>query len=31
VKLEEEVRVTENGIERISTYPFDDQLLPREV
>jgi Xaa-Pro aminopeptidase len=31
VKLEEEVRVTESGIERISTYPFDDQLLPREV
>ena len=31
VKLEEEVRVTESGIERISTYPFDDQLLPREI
>ncbi|MGH8221889.1 MAG: M24 family metallopeptidase, partial [Woeseiaceae bacterium] len=31
VKLEEEVLVTESGIVRISTYPFDDQLLPREV
>lgn len=27
VKLEEEVWVTENGVERISRYPFDDDLL----
>jgi Xaa-Pro aminopeptidase len=29
VKLEEEVLVTENGVELISRYPFDDELLTR--
>ncbi len=27
VKLEEEVLVTEHGIERISRFPFDETLL----
>jgi Xaa-Pro aminopeptidase len=27
VKLEEEVLVTENGVERISRFPFEDELL----
>lgn len=31
VKLEEEVLVTETGIEKISNYPFDEQLLGREM
>ncbi len=31
VKLEEEVLVTEKGIEKISKYPFDETLLGREV
>lgn len=30
VKLEEEVLVTETGIEKLSRYPFDDALLGRE-
>ncbi|MDN3557721.1 M24 family metallopeptidase [Halomonas maura] len=31
VKLEEEVLVTETGIEKLSGYPFDEALLDREV
>ncbi len=31
VKLEEQVLVTETGIERLSTFPFEEDLLPREV
>ncbi len=31
VKLEEEVLVTETGIERISRYPYDEALLGREL
>ena len=31
VKLEEQVLVTETGVERLSTFPFEDDLLPREV
>ncbi len=31
VKLEEQVLVTANGVERLSRYPFDDDLLGREV
>ena len=30
VKLEEEVLVTETGIEKLSRYPFDEALLGRE-
>ncbi len=31
VKLEEQVLVTETGIETMSTFPFDERLLGREV
>jgi Xaa-Pro aminopeptidase len=31
VKLEEEVLITETGVEPISGYPFDEALLGREV
>ena len=31
VKLEEQVLVTETGVERLSTFPFEEELLPREV
>ncbi len=31
VKLEEEVVVTETGVELISRYPFDERLLERQV
>lgn len=31
VKLEEEVLITETGIERLSRYPFNDELLNKEV
>ncbi len=31
VKLEEQVLVTETGVERLSTFPFEEDLLPREV
>ena len=31
VKLEQQVLVTETGIELMSTFPFDDRLLGREV
>ena len=31
VKLEQQVLVTETGIEPMSTYPFDEQLLGREL
>lgn len=31
VKLEQEVVVTENGIELFSTYPFEDDLLVRHI
>jgi Xaa-Pro aminopeptidase len=27
VKLEEMVRITEDSVERLSTYPFDERLL----
>ncbi len=31
VKLEEQVIVTEHGIELMSTFPFEDTLLGRDV
>ena len=31
VKLEEQVLITENGTEVLSTYPFEEALLGREV
>jgi Xaa-Pro aminopeptidase len=31
VKLEEQVLVTETGVERLSTYPYDDRLLGRVI
>lgn len=31
VKLEDEVRVTETGVELISRYPFEERLLSREL
>lgn len=31
VKLEEQVLVTETGVERLSTYGYDDQLLGRHT
>jgi len=31
VKLEEEVLITETGIDLISRFPFDDDLLGREI
>ncbi len=31
VKLEEQVLITETGAQVLSTYPFDDELLGREV
>jgi len=31
VKLEEQVLITETGVEPISTFPYEDDLLPREV
>ncbi|MDE0390542.1 MAG: hypothetical protein OXI57_00550 [Rhodospirillales bacterium] len=31
VKLEEQVLVTETGIEPMSTFPLDERLLGREV
>ncbi|WP_251978455.1 M24 family metallopeptidase [Salinicola avicenniae] len=31
VKLEEEVLITDSGIEKLSRYPFDDRLLAQEV
>ncbi len=31
VKLEDEVLVTDSGVEMISRYPFDEKLLAREV
>jgi len=31
VKLEEQVVITETGVERFSRYPFDDRLLDRQV
>ena len=31
VKLEEQVLVTETGIELMSTFPFDERLLGREI
>ena len=27
VKLEDQVLITANGVERLTTYPFDDRLL----
>jgi Xaa-Pro aminopeptidase len=30
VKLEEQVLITETGVERLSTFPFEDELLGRE-
>ena len=31
VKLEEQVLVTETGVRRLSTFPFEEDLLPREI
>ncbi|HKJ61336.1 MAG TPA: aminopeptidase P family protein, partial [Hyphomicrobiales bacterium] len=31
VKLEEEVIITQTGIEMVSRYPFDDALLGRQI
>ena len=31
VKLEQQILVTETGIELLSTYPFEDELLPRQI
>ena len=31
VKLEQQVLITESGTELLSTYPFEDQLLGREI
>jgi Xaa-Pro aminopeptidase len=31
VKLEEEVLITENGPEVLSVFPFEDELLEREI
>jgi Xaa-Pro aminopeptidase len=31
VKLEQQVLVTDNGVELLSTFPFDEELLLREV
>jgi Xaa-Pro aminopeptidase len=31
VKLEEEVAITETGVEMLSRYPFDDALLGRQI
>lgn len=31
VKLEEQVLITENGVECLTTFPFDDRLLPGEI
>jgi len=31
VKLEEQVLITETGIEPLSTFPFEDELLPRQI
>lgn len=31
VKLEEEVLITENGPEVLSVFPFEDELLEREL
>jgi Xaa-Pro aminopeptidase len=31
VKLEEQVLITETGVERLSTFPYEDELLPRQI
>ena len=31
VKLEQQVLITETGYELLSTFPFDEELLGREV
>jgi Xaa-Pro aminopeptidase len=31
IKLEEQVLITDNGVELLSSFPFDDRLLPREI
>jgi Xaa-Pro dipeptidase len=31
VKIEEQVVVTETGVVRLSTFPFDETLLGREI
>ena len=31
VKLEEQVLITETGVEVISSFPFEDELLPRQA
>jgi Xaa-Pro aminopeptidase len=28
VKLEQQVLITETGVELLSTYPFEDELMP---
>lgn len=31
VKLEQQVLITETGVQQLSTYPYDEDLLPREL
>ena len=31
VKLEQQVLITESGTELLSDYPFEDELLSREI
>ncbi len=31
VKLEQQVLITESGIEQISSFPFEEKLLNREI
>jgi Xaa-Pro aminopeptidase len=31
VKLEQQVLITETGAELLSTFPFEDGLLPKEI
>jgi Xaa-Pro aminopeptidase len=31
VKLEQQVLITEDGVELLSTFPFDEDLLLREI
>ena len=31
VKLEEQVLITESGVERLSRFPYEERLLGREI
>lgn len=31
VKLEEQVLITEDSVEWLTSFPFDERLLPREI